>query len=472
MKAGQKRSGERKYRSERQTILYGFIMMSVIIALLFGFISWLRSTPEPYRRENTEFYGLPTASHRPVNASEQVMIDDKSAYAKDAALVLSQFTRYFYDNDMLIAKADYDESGSLFQWTTWEYDTAGNIRIEQTENEADGVQKYSHIYEYDDSGRVVHEEIYQDKDLMENHYLRYTDTGCAGVSYSYIDERSEGGISDYCSSHTEFVEDEEGKPLCVFKLDVLNSQRPYEAQKIQWTQQGSRIANRVRIYTDSYKYSLYYLYWYESMEHADAEQVNLYGYNPVTGETGRTLQLNYEWQDGKDGFALMPTFYHAGYGGGIWWQLIYTDGRLSYYGVCEYDSVGHMVTVIEYDTEGKKPYTRLYRYEYPDGNSAEEYIYAVQGEEFSHLFESGESVRLTFSADDILCGIEMTDVSGNILEKYEFSQLSRNYGKLQKMYTDADVVTGEDAILKKLEEEAALWTFLLDKADIIEEGAK
>ena len=107
------------------------------IGMLFAFmwfISWLRSTPAQYRRDDTDFYSLPIASHAPVNLlfADRVTIEDRSSYAGNEILALYQYVRYLYDDDILLAVADYDEDGSLFQWTVWEYDTAGNIRKEQT----------------------------------------------------------------------------------------------------------------------------------------------------------------------------------------------------------------------------------------------------------------------------------------------------------------------------------------------------
>lgn len=95
---------------------------------------------------------------------------------------------------------------------------------EQIADETGAAQAYRHIYEYDDLGRMVHEEIYRDEDLMERHYFRYLyssyeyggsdnafnrDIGYAGVSYSYLNDHIDGGISNYCASRTEFLPDGE-----------------------------------------------------------------------------------------------------------------------------------------------------------------------------------------------------------------------------------------------------------------------
>ena len=440
-----------------------FGLMGILFAF-FGFISWLKSTPAKYGRDDTEFYGLLIASHSTANLliSEQVKIDDRSSYAENEMPPLYQYTRYSYDDDMLIAEADYDEDGSLFQWTMWEYDTAGNIRIEQTGNGADVIRTYTHFYEYDRSGKGVHEEIYRDEDLMENNYFRHTDIGCAGVSYSYLDDQADGGVSGSYSSRTEFLEDEKGNTLCVFQFNSWDENEPCEAWKMQWMEQGNQIVCRVQNYKDNeYGFwirqssdSVYQNHWYQTRGRADAEQVNLYEYNPETGVKNPTLQLNYEWQNEQYDFCLTPSFYRAQYDGdSLLWQMLYSDGRLVYYSACQYDTDGRLEIVVEYDTEKEEPYALFHRYERPEEDMIEEYVYEIQGQEFSHLFGDGENVLLTFSKTGILSGIEMTDAAGSVWEKYEFTESGENAGKVEKMYIGTDVISGEDAVLEKLEEE-------------------
>lgn len=388
-----------------------FGLMGMLFAFIW-FIGWLRSTPSQYKREDTEFYGLPIASQSPAKLliSEQVTIDDRSSYAENEMLALYQYTRYSYGDGMLIAEADYDEDGSLFQWTMWEYDTAGNIRTEQIGNGADVIQTYSHFYEYDSSGWVVHEEIYRDEDLMENNYFRRTDIGRAGVSYSYPDKRADEGVSGSRSSRTEFLEDQQGNILCVFQFNSQNRDEPCEAWKMQWIQQENQIVNCVR--------------------------------------------LNYERQNEQYDFCLTPSFYRAKYDGDfLLWQMLYSDGSLTHYSAYQYDTDGQLEIAVEYDTEKEKPYALLHRYEYPEDDIIEEYVYEIQGQEFSHSFGDGENVRLTFSKTGILSGIEMTDAAGTVWEKYEFTESGNEVGKLKNIHIGTDVITGEDAILEKLKEE-------------------
>ena len=435
-----------------------------LLFAFFWFISWLKSTPAKYSRDDTEFYGLPIASstHEKLLISDQISIDDRSSYAENEILALYQYTRYSYDDDMLIAKADYDEDGDQLQWTMWEYDSAGNIRTEQTGNGVDVIQTYSHFYEYDSSGWVVHEEIYRDEDLMENNYFRRTDIGCAGVRYSYLDNQTDGGISGSSPSRTEFLEDQQGNTLCVFEFNSWDRNEPCEAWKMQWMQQDNQIVCRVQNYKDNeYGFwirqssdSVYQNHWYQTRGNADAEQVNLYEYNSETGVGNPTLQINYEWQNEQYDFCLTPSFYRAQYDGdALLWQMLYSDGGLAYYGACQYDTDGRLEIAVEYDAEGEKPYALLHRYERPEEDIIEEYVYEIQGQEFSHLFGDGENVLLTFSKTGILSGIEMTDAAGSVLEKYEFTESGENAGKIEKMYTGMNVITGEVAVLEKLEEE-------------------
>lgn len=376
---------------------------------------------------STEFHGLPTASNTRISLAEKITVEDKSAYAADETLDFYQYTRRFYDENVLIAKADYDKDGNLFQWSEWEYDTAGNLCREQIDNLADGAQTNRHIYEYDNLDRVVHEEIYWDEDLAERNYFQYTDAGRAGVSYSYHNENMYGGIAPYCSAYTEFLEDEEGNTLCAFWFHSPESKRPFEAWKMQWMRQGSQIVNRVQIYLDNPQRiaaSLNQDYddrnvWYQFLKDADAEQVNLYEYNPETGEKNPTLQLNYEWVNEENAFCLTPSFYRAQYDGdNLLWQMLYADGRLAYYSAYQYDTDRRLETVVEYEAEEESPCALLYRYEYPEKDTVDEYIYGIQGAEFSHLL-----------------GDER-----NVLEEYEFSESGE--------------IADEAVILEKLEEEA------------------
>ncbi len=457
---------EKKYGSAPKKVMAVFGLMGILFAFLW-FIGWLRSTPAQYRRDETDFYSLPIASSAPAKLliSEQVTIDDRSSYAENEILALYQYTRYSYDDGVLIAEADYDEDGSLFQWTMWEYDSAGNIRTEQTENEAGDIETYSHFYEYDSSGWVVHEEVYRNEDLMEDNYFRRTDTGCAGVRYYYPDNQTDGEMSGEHPFCTEFLEDEAGNMLCAFQFNSWDKYEPEETWKMQWIQQDDRIVSHVQNYVvDEYGFWIrqsggaYQNRWYQARGRADAEQVNLYEYNPETGARNLILQLNYEWQNEQYDFGLTPSFYRAKYDEDrLLWQMLYSDGGLAYYSVCQYDTDGRMEIAVEYDTEKEKPYALLHRYEYPEDDIKEEYVYEIQGQEFSHSFGDGENVLLAFSKTGILLGIEMTDARGNVLEKYEFSESSKsgkNAGEIEKMYVGTDVTTGEDAILEKLEEEA------------------
>ena len=443
-------------------LIFGALGMLLVF---IWFIGWLKSAHAQYKRKDTEFYSLPIASHTLVNLHipERVTIDDRSPYAENGMLDLYQYTRYSYEDDMLTAKADYDENGSLLQWTMWEYDTAGNVYIEQTENAAGGIQSYAHFYEYDSSGKCVHEEVYRNEDLMEDNYFRHTDIGRAGVSYLYPDKQSDLKISGSSISCTEFLEDQEGNTLCVLGFHYWDQEEPDEVWKMEWTQQNSQIVNRVRYYkADGRKLSItrnsnreYQEDWYLEREHADTEQVNLYEYNPETGVGNPILQLNYEWQSEQYGFCLIPSFYRAQYDGDrLLWQMLYSDGRLTHYSAYQYDTDGQLEIVIEYDTEKEKTYALLHRYEYPEDDIMEEYVYEIQEQEFSHSFGDGKNVQLTYSKTDILIGIEMTDAAGTVLEKYEFTEFDINVGKLKNMHMGTDIITGEDAVLEKLEEKA------------------
>ena len=455
-----------KNGSALKKVLLIFGAMGMLFAFIW-FIGWLRSTPSQYKREDTEFYGLPIASstHEKLLISDQISIDDRSSYAENEILALYQYTRYSYDDGMLIAEADYDEDGDQLQWTMWEYDSAGNMRTEQTGNGADVIRTYSHFYEYDSSGWVVHEEIYRDEDLMEDNYFRHTDIGCAGVSYSYPDNQADGGISSSSPSRTEFLEDQQSHTLCVFEFNSWDLNEPCEAWKMQWMQQDNQIVCRVQNYKDNeYGFwirqsndSVYQNHWYQTRGWADTEQVNLYEYNPETGVGNPTLQLNYEWQIEQYDFCLTPSFYRAQYDGDhLLWQMLYSDGSLTHYSAYQYDTDGQLEIAVEYDTEKEKPYALLHRYEYPEDDIMEEYVYEIQGQEFSHSFGDGENVLLTFSKTGILIGIEMIDAVGTVLEKYEFTESGNEVGKLKNIHIGTDVITGEDAVLEKLEEEAGV----------------
>ncbi len=428
-------------------------LMGLMVGLLsvMGLISYLGSAK--FHLEETEFHTLPVVPGISSEPPERLAIEDRSPYAQDESLSLRQYISYLYDDGALTEEAEYDGQGVRTLLHTLEYDTAGNICREQVQRGADGTQTRRHIYEYNDSGRVVHEEIYWDDALVKNNYFRYTDEGCAGVSYSYLNEQIDGGISQYCADHTEFLEDAEGNMLCAFKMKSLLLDRPNEAWKMQWREQEGRLVNRVEYYGDNVWQEN--TEWYRYVPRADKEQFNLY-----EPEKKLALQLNYEWQQKSQAFSLQPSFYRARYDGNcLLWQMDYVESGIIYFSVCRYDTEGRLREAVEYSAEGEKPEAMFYRYEYPEEDREEQYSYAILGCEFSHVFGDGDNIRLTFSGEGVLSGIEMTEASENGPEKYEFCEAGENAGKLLRMQAGADTVEGENAFLEKLEEEAAAYGF-------------
>ena len=436
-----------------------FLALMAFMAVLFA-VMWLigHLGNIQHGRGDTEFHSLPVAEHGFIDPPKQIAIDDRSVYANNEALALEQYTCYYYEEDMLLAEADYDREGRLFQSGIWEYDAAGNISREEIQNETDGVQTRSYIYEYDSFDRCAHEKVYQGEKVVEDNYFSYTDSGRAGVSYSYLDKQMVGGISDYCSYRTEFLEDGDGNLLCAFKLKSLQVDIPNEVCKIQWAWQDDRLINRVQYYIRNWDDSG--SNWYQYGRMVDMEQVNLYEYNPDTGSRNQTLQLSYVWKNRRMAFGPTAPFYRARYEGDLLlWQMDYADDGLAYFNACQYDDDGRLKTIVEYKVRDDTPYAVFYRYEYPGEDMTEVYSYSIQGQEFSHGFGDGDNVLLTFSATGTLFGIEMTDASGKLLERYEFREYGINFGKFEKMYTGTDVIAGETAILEKFGEEAESYGF-------------
>lgn len=455
---------EKRYGSGPKYLLFIIATLAVLLGLLRGIGIFNPSASKQYSREDREFHGLPAAPHVLVEPPEHAAIVDKNPYAEDEALDLYAYICYYYSGDMLTAKADYDEEGRLSQLGLWEYDMAGNVFREQTKSNSEETWTTRHIYEYDSSDRIVHEELYWDEDLVERSYFRYTDVGRAGVTYSYFDEQVDGGISQYCSYHTEFMEDMDGNPLRIFNLHSNTGDIPYEVWKLQWDRQDDHIVNRVQYYERGLWMSNR-SDWYRDRERADMEQVNLYEYNPETDQKNHILELNYEWSDDQDSFCLTPSFYWARYDGDLLrWQMSYSDGGLIDYTVCQYDADGRLKSGVRYEAGEEEGYAVFHRYEYPGQDRTEQYSYYIQGPEFRQSFGDGDSALFTFSETGILSGVEMTDAAGNIIEQYEFGDAGENLGKLERMYTGADMTVGETAILEKLEEEARTYGFQAGEA--------
>lgn len=446
-----------------------FTLMGIIVGLL-SLVEWFGNRGgNSYERENTTFYTLPAGQHIPRDSLKNIVIEDKSLYAKDESLPLCQYTIRFYQDELLAQETEYDAQGSRTCLQIYDYDTAGNVLTERIADETDETRTYRHIYEYDDLDRMVHEEVYRNEQLMERHYFRYLyssyeyggpdnaferDIGYAGVSYSYLNDQIDGGISHYCANHTEFVTDAEGNPLCIIKLSSLQQEIPGEVWKMQWYRQGDSLLNRVQYYKRDYGHADD---WYVQEKQADEEQFNLYECSETSGEK-LVLQLNYNYQSK---FLLTNSFYRAQYDGDrLLWQMDYAEGRLVYYSACLYDGEGRLQEAVEYDAQGEEePLALFHRYEYPEADREDQYTYVIQGEEFDQAFGENDSVRLAFSTEGILTAIEMTDVSENVTEIYEFAVSGENSGQLKRMCAGTEVTEGERTVLKKLEQEAKRFGF-------------
>lgn len=445
-----------------------FVLMGVIVSLL-SVVGWLSGRGGyPYEREDTVFHTLPFAQYKWEESSERIVLADKSSYAENASLALCQYISRFYQDQRLIQEQFYDPQGSRFYLRTLSYDTAGNVLTEQITDEAEGMQTYRHIYEYDDLGRMAHEEIYRDEDLMERNYFRYLDSshekeraaypfdkemGYACVSYSYLNDQIQGGISQYCANRTEALTDGEDNPLCIVKLNSLLQNHPSEVWKLQWQRKGERMLNRVQHYIYGTLFHDDADNWYLRRPQADEEQLNLY-MCPDGAEKNLVLQLNYNYNNSK--FLLKNTFYRARYEGGrLLWQVDYAEGGLVYYSACLYDGEGRIQEAVEYDAQGEENRKALFhRYAYPDSDTEEQYTYLIQGEEFSFDFGDGDQVMLHFSENGILSAIEMTNVSENKPETYAFAVSGDNAGQLLQMCVGSKSAEGEREILRELEKEA------------------
>lgn len=456
--------------------LWLLIGAGICLALFLGGVNLVNDWgSKKYQRKDNEFNTLPVAPREFVTDSPlHIEIEDQSPWAKDETLTLNQYTCSYYEQDMLTEQADYNRDGRMTQVSRYKYDTAGNIRWEQVIKDTGQPWIRNHFYEYDHSGRVVHEEIYEGKELAERSYFRYTDLGCAGVSYSYLDEKEEGSTAGYCTSRTEFLEDKEGNLLCCFEFGRQDNDVPDIVWRMQWDTVGDQMVNRVQYFER--RSGQNQSDWYQSVIASDMEQINLYVYNPETSRKNLTLQLNYEWLRDDRVFALTPFFYRAQYDGDhLLWQISYEDDRVQYYSACQYDEDGRLQTAVEYVGDDA-PYALFHRYEYPveegtlnyfygerldindlpqvTSHRQEHYCYEIDGPQFIYTAEDGSHISLMFSDEGMLAGIEMTDVSGNILEGCEFCESGKDAGELEKMYINGAVVEGIDAIMDKLEEEA------------------
>lgn len=448
----------------------GMLVLMWLIVELVSLVGWFGGRGRnSYERENTVFHTLPAAQHILGDSLKDIVIEDRSPYAKDKSLSLCQYTIRFYQDELLTQETEYDAQGGRTCLHTLQYDTAGNVLTEQIADETGGTQTYRHIYEYDDLDQMVHEEVYRNEQLMERHYFRYLyssceyggpgdtfdrDIGYAGVSYSYLNDQIDGGISRYCANHTEFVADAEGNPLCVVKANSLQQEIPGEVWKLQWHRQGDCLLNRVQYYKRSHNYADD---WYVQEKRADEEQFNLYEC-PEMAEKELVLQLNYNCQSE---FLLNNSFYRARYDDDrLSWQMGYAEGRLTYYSACLYDREGRLQEAVEYDVQGEEePLALFHRYEYPEPGREEQYTYVIQGEAFDQAFGDNDAVTFAFSAEGILSTIEMTNVSENETEIFEFVVSGENAGQLKRMCEGVEVTEGENAILKKLEQEAERFGF-------------
>lgn len=457
------------------------------LAFLLFLIHWLTGSDPAvshYPREDSEFYGLEAAPCALINPEKQIVINDADFYSENDALLFYQYTDSYYDADMLMAEADYDPEGRLSNLHLLEYDMAGNLYQEHMESETDGNQTRRYVYEYDDSGNVVHEEVYWDGNLAERNYFRYTDIGRAGISYSYVDEQYEGGLSSYSLSRREFLEDEQGNLLCVFEVPA---EIPSDVWRMQWTQRDGYLVNRLRYYErnswGSYNGGSYSdSDWYLGRETANEEYFNLYVCDPDTGEKNCTLQIIYDWDNETDTFVLLPSFYLAQYDEDrLLWQLDYEDDRVQYYNVRQYDKDGRLQAAVEYVGNGDEPYALFHRYEYSAeeekvnyyygerldindipqaaGRREAHYFYEIAGQEFSHQAEDGSNIMLVFSDEGFLSKAEMTDASENTLQQCEVVISGKDFGKLGKLYIGGYMAEGMDAIMEELEEQARFYGF-------------
>ena len=133
----------------------------------------------------------------------------------------------------------------------------------------------------------------------------------------------------------------------------------------------------------------------------------------------------------------------------------YEEGGLVFYSACRYDEEGRLQEAVEYDAQGEeKPLVLFHRYEYPEPDREEQYTYIIQGSEFGQVFGDGDQVRLVLSENDLLSAIEMTNVSENKPETYEFAISDENAGQILRMCIGTDAAEGEEEALKILEKEA------------------
>lgn len=440
--------------------IYLLVLVAFLAIILTGLHWMARYKTVQYKRETTAFHTLPAAPRVLVAPEEQIVVSDTSVYAGNEFLTLYMYADFYYNADRLMAEADYDKEGNLLSKSQWEYDAAGNLIQEQTESEADGLWTNRYIYEYDEAGNVVHQKVYWDENLAEDNYFRFTDFGRAGVSFSYLDDRADGGISQYCSERMEFVEDAEGKLLYMFNFNGPETVHSRDACKKQWVQSGDHLISREQYYTyDAIRYSTR-SDWYQDIEAANQEQFNLYEYDSETKRRNRILEVNYEWLSDQEKFELSPSFYRAKYDGdNLLWQIEYTDGILTYYSACQYDADGQLQSGVEYRAGEEEAYTLVHRYEYLGRDKIGKYSYELWGTEFEQSLGEEESALLTFSDTGILTEIRLTDAMGNVSEQYEFVESGESAGRIEKMYVDGETTTGENAVLEKMEAEAEAYGF-------------
>ncbi len=380
---------------------------------------------------------------------ESIEVKDESVYAGEETLALSYITCSQYREDRLMQRADYNAEGILQGYSRWQYDDAGNIYYEWTEDKDGVVTETRHIYEYDGHGRVVHEQINREGRMEEDHYFRYTNEGRAGVSYCY--EYPYNSEYRNNTSMTEFVVDEKGIPLCVFIMRETGY-APKEAWRTRWIgQKDGHAVNSVEYYTYSYEkgdidnWDLY----------LEEKQVNLYEYHEKTESLNRILGVNYKRgdRDSEEPDYLAVPLYCAQYDGALLlWEMSYTYKGLEYYGVHQYDTEGRPAETVEYLFENKAPKTLLYRYEYDGNDGVREYVYEVKGKDFRHLIgKNGDSgsVLLTFSNTGSLSALEMADREGSPVKEF----VLYDSGRFKTMIADGEVREGEIAVLEKFEEE-------------------
>lgn len=434
-----------------------YLSRAVVVAVLLAamrHLGWLDMMQGEEKDTDTAVHSLPVDAHVFIDPPQRVEIDDRSIYAENETLGLYQYTCCYYDGDKLLAEADYNARGRLTNLKCWEYDTAGNIFLEQTQSKTGEIFAVRHIYEYDSLDRKVHEKIYWDKNVIEDNYCRYTDEGCAGVKYSYLNaEWGEEEISFNYVSRIEYLADEAGNPLCVFKLRATDENVPDEVWKVQWAQRNGYMVNHIQYY-DRYMQNRGDDYWYQFADEPHMKQVNWYEYNSETGEKNHILQLSYRWQGNQEAFVVSPPFYRVWSEGDFLLQeMNYSDEGLVYYSARQYDADGRLAAEMEYEVKEEEVFRTFHRYEYPEEERVEKYSYFIQGQEFSHLFEEGERILLTFSCEGVLTKIKMTDMEGELLEKYEFYEAGEKEGEFRGMYAGTEMITGETAILEEFSKE-------------------